>query len=478
MMRCALNAMGGMFMSFNFDDLEAYPAEPFKIKSVEPVKMISRAEREKAAKEAGYNTFNLKSEDVYIDLLTDSGTNAMSDKQWAGMMIGDEAYAGSKNWIYLESVVKDIFGFKHLVPTHQGRGAENILSRVAIKKGQYVPGNMYFTTTRYHQESNGGIFIDIIRDEAHDAQKDVKFKGNVDIDKLKKVIDEHGAENIAYVCLAVTVNLAGGQPVSMQNMREVKELCSKHGIKVFFDATRFAENAYFIKEQEEGYQNKSIKEIVREMFSYSDGATCSGKKDGIVNIGGFLALNDDELFGKAKEIVVVFEGMPSYGGMAGRDMQAIAIGLQESLQDEYIEYRIKQVRYLGDKLRQAGVPIVQPTGGHAVFLDAREFCPHIPQEQFPAQALAAFLYIDSGVRSMERGIVSAGRDIKTGKNHTPKLETVRLTIPRRVYTYRHMDIVADSVINLYKNNKEIRPLKFTYEPPQLRFFTARFDFAD
>lgn len=465
-------------MGYDFSDLKAYPAEPFKIKSVEPVKMITKAEREKAAKEAGYNTFNLRSEDVYIDLLTDSGTNAMSDKQWAGMMIGDEAYAGSKNWLYLESVVKDIFGFKHLVPTHQGRGAENILSTIAIKPGQYVPGNMYFTTTRYHQEAHGGIFVDVIRDEAHDAAKDVPFKGDIDLDKLKKVIDEKGAENIAYVCLAVTVNLAGGQPVSMKNMKAVHELCSKHGIKVFFDATRFAENAYFIKEQEEGYKDKSIREIVHEMFSYSDGATCSGKKDGIVNIGGFLAVNDDELFGKAKEIVVVFEGMPSYGGMAGRDMQAIAIGLQESLQNEYIEYRVKQVRYLGDKLREAGVPIVEPTGGHAVFLDARRFCPHIPQEQFPAQSLAAFLYIDSGVRSMERGIVSAGRDPKTHENHKPKLETVRLTIPRRVYTYRHMDIVANSVINLFNNKEEIRPLKFTYEPPQLRFFTAKFDFAD
>lgn len=462
----------------DFMDLKKYPAEPFKIKMVEPVKMISKEQRIIACKEAGYNTFNLKSEDVYIDLLTDSGTNAMSDKQWSGIMLGDEAYAGSKNWIYLESVVKDIFGVKHVVPTHQGRGAENILSRITIKPGQIVAGNMYFTTTRYHQEAQGGIFADIIRDEAHDASMDVKFKGDIDLNKLQKLIDEKGAENIAYVCLAVTVNLAGGQPVSMKNMRDVYALCQKYGIKVFFDATRFAENAYFIKEQEEGYQDKSIREIVKEMISYSDGATCSGKKDGIVNIGGFLALNDDELFGKAKELVVVFEGMPSYGGMAGRDMQAIAIGLQESLQEEYIEYRIKQVRYLGDRLREAGVPIVEPTGGHAIFLDARKFCPHIPQEKFPAQSLAAFLYMDSGVRAMERGIVSAGRDKVTGENHKPKLETVRLTIPRRVYTYKHMDIVADSVINLFKNKDEIRPLKFVYEPPQLRFFTAKFDFAD
>ncbi|MCG4578711.1 tyrosine phenol-lyase [Clostridium cochlearium] len=459
-------------------DLSKYPAEPFKIKSVEPVKMISREEREAAMKEAGYNTFNLKSEDVYIDLLTDSGTNAMSDAQWAGMMIGDEAYAGSKNWLFLESTIKELFGFKHLVPTHQGRGAENILSSIAIKPGQYVAGNMYFTTTRYHQEKNGGIFVDIIRDEAHDASKDVKFKGNIDLDKLEKLIKEKGAENIAYVCLAVTVNLAGGQPVSMANMKAVRELTAKHGIKVFYDATRCVENAYFIKEQEEGYADVSIKDIVHEMFSYSDGATMSGKKDGIVNIGGFLAINDEELFGKAKEIVVVYEGMPSYGGMTGRDMQALAIGFREAMQYEYIEHRIKQVRYLGERLKEAGVPIVEPVGGHAVFLDARRFCPHLDQEQFPAQSLAASLYIDSGVRSMERGIVSAGRDVKTGENHKPKLETVRLTIPRRVYTYKHMDVVAESVINLYKHKEDIRPLRFTYEPKQLRFFTAKFEYAD
>lgn len=456
-------------------DLKKYPAEPFKIKSVETVKTVNEEDRKKAIVEAGYNTFLLKSEDCYIDLLTDSGTNAMSDKQWAGMMIGDEAYAGSKNWIELEKTVQEIFGFKHVVPTHQGRGAENILSKIAVKEGQYVPGNMYFTTTRYHQEANGGIFVDIIRDEAHDAGLDVPFKGNIDLDKLQKVIDEQGADNIAYVCLAVTVNLAGGQPVSMANMRAVRELCDKHGIKIMYDCTRFAENAFYIQEQEEGYQDKSIKEIVLEMFSYADGATMSGKKDGIVNIGGFLAMNDDELFGKAKEFVVVFEGMPSYGGMAGRDMQAFAIGLKESLQDSYIQYRVKQVRYLGDRLKEAGVPIVEPVGGHAVFLDARRFCPHIDQEQFPAQALAAALYVEAGVRSMERGIVSAGRDFKTGENHKPKLETVRLTIPRRVYTYKHMDIVADAVIKLFKHKEDIKPMKFVYEPKQLRFFTARFE---
>ncbi len=456
-------------------DLKKYPAEPFKIKVVETVKTVDKAAREKNIKEAGYNTFLLNSEDCYIDLLTDSGTNAMSDKQWAGMMVGDEAYAGSKNWFHLEKTVKEVFGFEHVVPTHQGRGAENILSKIAIKEGQYVPGNMYFTTTRYHQEANGGMFVDIIRDEAHDAALNIPFKGNIDINKLKKLIDEKGAENIAYVCLAVTVNLAGGQPVSMANMREVSELCRPLGIKVMYDCTRFAENAFYIQEQEEGYQDKSIAEIVKEMFSYADGATMSGKKDGIVNIGGFLAMNDEELFGKAKEFVVVFEGMPSYGGMAGRDMEAIAIGLKESLQDSYIQYRVKQVRYLGDRLKEAGVPIIEPVGGHAVFLDARRFCPHLEQTDFPAQALAAALYVEGGVRSMERGIISAGRDPKTGENHFPKLETVRLTIPRRVYTYKHMDIVADTVIHLYKHAKDIKGLKFVYEPKQLRFFTARFE---
>lgn len=457
-------------------DYSKYPAEPFRIKSVEPVHMINRAQREQVIKEAGYNTFLINSEDVYIDLLTDSGTNAMSDRQWGGLMIGDEAYAGSRNFHHLEDTVREYFGFKHLVPTHQGRGAENILSQIAIKPGQYVPGNMYFTTTRYHQERNGGIFVDVIRDEAHDASLSIPFKGDIDLNKLQKLIDEKGAENIAYLCLAVTVNLAGGQPVSMANMRAVRELTNKYGIKIFFDATRCVENAYFIKEQEEGYADKSIAEIVHEMFSYGDGCTMSGKKDCLVNIGGFLCMNDEELFMKAKEMVVVYEGMPSYGGMAGRDMEAMAIGLKESMQYEYIQHRILQVRYLGDLLLEAGIPIIEPVGGHAVFLDARRFCPHLTQDQFPAQSLAANLYVECGVRSMERGIVSAGRDPHTGENHRPKLETVRLTIPRRVYTYKHMDVVAEGVKKLYKHRETIRGLRFAYEPKQLRFFTARFEF--
>lgn len=454
-----------------------YPAEPYRIKSVETVSMIPREERIKRMKEAGYNTFLLNSKDVYVDLLTDSGTNAMSDKQWAGMMMGDEAYAGSENFFHLERTVQELFGFKHIVPTHQGRGAENLLSSLAIKPGQYVAGNMYFTTTRYHQEKNGATFIDIVRDEAHDAGLDVKFKGNIDVKKLEKLITEKGAENIAYICLAVTVNLAGGQPVSMANMREVRQLCDKHGIKVFYDATRCVENAYFIKEQEEGFADVSIKDIVHEMFSYADGCTMSGKKDCLVNIGGFLCMNDDEMFSAARELVVVYEGMPSYGGLAGRDMEAMAIGLREAMQFEYIEHRVKQVRYLGEKLKAAGVPIVEPVGGHAVFLDARRFCPHLTQDEFPAQSLAASIYMETGVRSMERGIISAGRNKETGDHHRPKLETVRLTIPRRVYTYAHMDLVADGIIKLFKHKEDIKGLKFIYEPKQLRFFTARFDYV-
>ncbi len=454
--------------------MKNYPAEPFRIKVVEMMKTMTKEERQKAMEEAGYNTFLLKSEDVYIDLLTDSGTTAMSDRQWAGMMVGDEAYAGSRNFLHLDATVKEFYGFRHMVPTHQGRGAENLLSRLKIKPGDIIPGNMYFTTTRYHQEANGGIFKDVIIDEAHDSQAVHPFKGNIDLNKLQNLIDEFGVERIPYVCLAVTVNLAGGQPVSMQNIREVSALCHTHGIEIFFDATRCVENAYFIKKREEGYKHVSIKDILLEMMSYGDGATMSGKKDCMVNIGGFLAMNSDELFARSKELVVVFEGMPSYGGMAGRDMEAMAIGIKESVDYAYISHRVEQVAYLGEQLIAAGVPVVQPIGGHAVFLDARKFLPHLTQDQLPAQTLAAHLYIESGVRSMERGIVSAGRNKETGEHHRPKLELVRLTIPRRVYTYAHMDLVADAVIRLYNNREQIPGLQFVYEPPMLRFFNARF----
>ncbi len=450
-------------------------AEPFKIKVVEPLKVTSREDRVKAIAEAGYNTFLLRSEDVYIDLLTDSGTSAMSDNQWAGMMLGDEAYAGSKNYYYLESNVRKYYGYKYLVPTHQGRGAEHMLSQALIKKGQYVPGNMYFTTTRLHQELAGGTFVDVIVDEAHDPSSEFEFKGNVDINKFKKLIDEKGAENIAYITVGATVNMAGGQPVSMENMKAVHKLAHDNGIKVVIDATRGMENSWYIQQREEGYADKSVAEILKEFFSLSDACTMSGKKDLLVNIGGFVALNDPDIFEELRNMVVVYEGLHTYGGLAGRDLEAMARGMEEAADDTYMSYRIKQVKYLGDKLIEAGVPVVRPIGGHAVFLDARAFYDHIPQDQFPAQSLAANLYIESGVRAMERGIVSAGRNKETGEHYFPKLELVRLTIPRRVYTQSHMDVVAESVIELYANRHNAKGLKMVYEPQYLRFFQGRFE---
>jgi tyrosine phenol-lyase len=449
-------------------------AEPYRIKSVEPVNLPTLAERTAAIEEAGYNTFLLRSRDVYIDLLTDSGTSAMSDRQWSAMMTGDEAYAGADSFFRLEQAVRDVYGFRYVVPTHQGRGAEHLVSRILIKQGQYVPGNMYFTTTRAHQELAGGVFVDVIIDEAHDPSALHPFKGNVDVAKLQELIDRVGPANIAYVNVAVTVNMAGGQPVSMQNLSEVSEVCRRHSILLWCDATRLVENAYFIKEREDGYAETPVAAIVRQMMSYFDGCTMSGKKDALVNIGGFLAMNDESILQRVRELVVLFEGMPTYGGLAGRDMDAMAVGIREMVDDRYIAHRIHQVRYLGRQLLAAGVPIVEPIGGHAVFLDAARFLPHLEREQFPAQALAAALYVDSGVRSMERGIVSAGRDPKTGRNHVPRLELVRLTVPRRVYTDRHLDVVAGSVIALHQRRARIRGLRMVYEPPTLRFFNARF----
>ncbi|MCX8055678.1 MAG: tryptophanase, partial [Ignavibacteria bacterium] len=366
-------------------------AEPYKIKVVEPLKVTSREYREKCIREAGYNTFLLRSEDVYIDLLTDSGTNAMSDYQWAGMMLGDEAYAGSKNFYYLESNVQKFYGYKYLVPTHQGRGAEHLLSQALIKPGQYVPGNMYFTTTRLHQELAGGTFVDVIIDEAHDSQSNHPFKGNVDLQKFEDLIKKVGADKVAYITVGATVNMAGGQPVSMANIKEVYALANKHGIKVVLDATRAMENAYFIQQREEGYKDKPIAEILKEFCSYSDCATMSGKKDLLVNIGGFVAVNDWDLFEELRNMVVVYEGLHTYGGLAGRDMEAMARGMEEAIQDDYMASRIKQVHYLGELLDEYNVPMVKPFGGHAIFLDAKRFYEHIPQEQYPAQALAADL---------------------------------------------------------------------------------------
>ena len=449
-------------------------AEPWKIKMVEQIYMTNRKEREKHIEEAGYNTFLLKSKDVYIDLLTDSGTSAMSDRQWAQMMLGDEAYAGSENFFQMEEMIQKYYGYKYVIPTHQGRAAEHLISRILIKSGDYVPGNMYFTTTRLHQELAGGTFVDVIIDEAHDPDSEFKFKGNVDLDKYEKLILDKGAKNIAYICIATTVNMAGGQPISMANLREVKALSQKHGIKVMHDMTRVAENAFMIQQHESGYAHKTTAEIVREICDLTDMATMSSKKDALVNIGGFLAVNDKTIFEEARNLVVVFEGLHTYGGLAGRDMGALAVGIKESVSDTHIRARVGQVQYLGHRLAQENIPIVRPIGTHGIFLNARKFLPHISQDQYPAQSLAAALYVDSGVRAMERGIVSAGRNLHTGEHNYPKLELVRLTIPRRVYTQAHMDVVAESTLSVYANRDRINGMKMIFEPKYLRFFQARF----
>ena len=449
-------------------------AEPFKIKVVEPVKLTTREQRLRAIVEAGYNTFLLRSEDVYIDLLTDSGTSAMSDWQWAGMMLGDEAYAGSRNFYHLEEMVKKYYGYRYVIPTHQGRGAEHILSRALIKKGDVIPGNMYFTTTRLHQELAGGRFEDVIIREAHDPASEHPFKGNVDLDKLESLIRQ-GPERIPYVSLAATVNMAGGQPISLENLKAVRDLSARYGLRIILDATRLAENAYFIQQREPGQQGRSIASIVLEVCSLTDGCTMSAKKDALVNIGGFLAVNEREVYEEASNLVVVYEGLHTYGGMAGRDMEAVARGIEESLDDHHIRARVGQVLYLGNKLRQWGIPIVLPIGGHGVFLDARRFLPGIPQEHYPAQALAAAIYADSGVRTMERGIVSSGRNKETGQENKPELELVRITIPRRVYTQAHMDVVAESVLMVHEEREKIGGLRMVSEPRYLRFFQARFE---
>ena len=450
-------------------------AEPFRIKVVEPITTTTRAYRERAIREAGFNTFQLRSADVYIDLLTDSGTSAMSDNQWAGLMLGDEAYAGSRNFYHLEEAVQTIYGYRHVIPTHQGRGAEHILSQCLIQPGHFVPGNMYFTTTRYHQERAGGTFVDVILDEAHDPASPHPFKGDVDLAKLKALIDKVGADKIPYISVEATVNMAGGQPISLANLKAVRELVAPLGIKVFLDATRAVENAYFIQQREPGHQGRSVAEILKELCSYTDGCTMSGKKDSLVNIGGWLAVNDSELAAEARNLLVAFEGLETYGGMSGRDMEAMARGIRESVDDDHIRARIGQIEYLGKKLIEAGVPIVRPIGGHGIFLDARAILPHLDQEELPAQALAAALYVDSGLRSMERGIVSSCRDPATGANRHPKLELVRLTVPRRVYTQAHMDVVAESVIDVVRHAEQVKGLRFTYEPKALRFFQARFE---
>lgn len=449
-------------------------AEPYKMKMVELLKMTTPDQRKKALRESGYNTFLLRSQDVYIDLLTDSGTSAMSDRQWAGMMMGDEAYAGSRNFYHLEKTVRDVYGYKQVIPTHQGRGAENIISKLLIKKGDIIPGNMYFTTTRLHQELAGGRFGDIIIDEAHDPENEFPFKGNVDLNKLEKLVKKYGKEKIPYISIATSVNMAGGQPISLKNLKALRAFTNRHGILIIHDMTRVAENAWFIQQREKGYERKTVKEIVKEICSLTDGATMSAKKDALVNIGGFLAINDWDLFEEARNLVVIYEGLHTYGGLAGRDMEAMAIGIGESVSDDHIRARIGQVIYLGEKMISYNIPIVRPVGGHGIFIDAKKFLPHIPQDSFPAQSLAAEIFLDSGVRTMERGIVSAGRK-QNGMNYYPKLELVRFTIPRRVYTQAHMDVIAESAARVFDDRKKIKGLKMVYEPKYLRFFQARFE---
>ncbi|MFX1234377.1 MAG: tyrosine phenol-lyase [Promethearchaeota archaeon] len=451
------------------------PVEPFKIKMIEHVGMPDECRRREAIKEAGYNTFLLKSEDVFIDLLTDSGTSAMSDVQWSGMMLGDEAYAGARNFYNLEKAVQDVLGYRYLVPTHQGRGAEHLMYSYLVKPGDIVPRNMYFTTSKVHVELPGGKMVDVIIDEAHDPENLHLFKGNVDLKKLQALIDEYGVDKIPFVNIEMDVNMAGGQPVSMENLRQVREFCNDYKLRIIYDATRSSENAYFIREREKGYEDTPIIDILREMMSYSDGCIYSSKKDCLVNIGGFLATHDEDIFEATRSMVVVYEGLHTYGGMAGRDMEALARGLREGAQYEYLKYRINQVRYLGELLVDEGVPIVKPVGGHAVFLNAVKFLPHLEREQWPAQTLAAEIYEDSAVRSMERGAVSKGRDRDTGENIFPPLELVRLTIPRRVYTNSHMEYVAESIIRLFQEKDDIKGLKMVYEPKYLRFFQAQFE---
>ena len=453
-----------------------YPSEPFRIKVVEPLKRTTVSERKKLLNEAGFNVFNLPAESIYIDLLTDSGTSAMSDKQWAALMIGDESYAGSKNYYHFEKVVQDLTGYSHVIPTHQGRMAENLLFSTVVKEGDFIPNNSHFDTTRANVEQNKGVALDLVIDEAKDPSNLHPFKGNIDLKKLEKTIIEHGKDNIPLGMLTVTNNTGGGQPVSMQNIKETSELLHANGIPFILDACRFAENSYFIKQREEGYSDHAIKDIATEMFSYADGCTMSAKKDGLVNIGGFVALNSDEIAEKITNLLILVVGFPTYGGLAGRDLEAIAVGLGEVTDEEYLSFRINQVGNLGDMLTENGIPIVLPPGGHAIYINALGFLPNIPRDQFPAQALTAALYIEAGVRAVEIGsLMFAHKDPESGETVYPDLELVRLAIPRRVYTNMQMNYVAEALINLYKNREKIKGLKIIYEAPVLRHFTARLE---
>jgi len=450
--------------------------EPFKIKVVEKIQLISRSEREKLIKAAGFNVFNLPAGKIYIDLLTDSGTSAMSDNQWAGIMMGDESYAGSRNFSHFESTIRNITGFRHVIPTHQGRAAENILFSTLVSEGQVVPNNIHFDTTRANVENNGGRPLDLVIPEGLEPESEHPFKGNVDIQKLRTAIETYGGDKIPLAMVTVTNNSGGGQPVSMENIRQVHEVLEEFHIPLFLDACRFAENCFFIKEREPGYADKSVAEIARELFSYADGCTMSAKKDALVNIGGFLALNDDALAQKLKNRLILLEGFPTYGGLAGRDLEAIARGLEEVLDENYLRYRISQVRDLGELLIKSGVPIVKPPGGHAIYIDAKQFAPHIPQSQFPGQALVVGLYREAGIRAVEIGsLMFAHKDPDSGEMIYPDLELVRLAIPRRVYTNLHLRYVAETVIHLFQNREKLRGLRLTYEAPALRHFTARLE---
>ena len=453
-----------------------FPSEPFKIKVVEPIRRTTREERNRLLREAGYNLFHVPAESVYVDLLTDSGTAAMSDNQWAGMMLGDESYAGSKNYFHFEETVRSIFGYTHVIPTHQGRMAENLLFSTVVKSGMCVPNNIHFDTTRANVEHQGAEALDVVIKEAYDPHCDLPFKGNMDLVRLEETINRVGPERIPLIMLTITNNSGGGQPVSMANIRQTRALVERYHIPLFFDACRFAENCFFIKEREAGYADRSVFDIAKELFSYGDGCTMSAKKDGLVNIGGFLSLNNEQWVQDITNMLILVEGFPTYGGLAGRDLEAMARGLREVLDEDYLSFRIGQVRYLGEMLDQAGVPILKPVGGHAVYLNAKEFLPDIPPEEFPAQALAVALYREYGIRGVEIGTVMFGKkDPVTGRTVHPELEMVRLAIPRRVYTNMQITYVAESIIELYRRRDAVTGLTMTYEAPVLRHFTARFE---